>query len=78
MRGNKMKNLNMRHNRQSDYKRNSIIKILRNGEIVKVTVLAKSTDIKDGRAGFDGFLTDDKNEKMVWGYDAQITEIVSK
>ncbi len=61
---------------QSDYDVGSTIRYRSfGGDLRTVVVEEKSDDIKNGRPGFDG--TTDRGE-TVWGYDAQIVEIVRK
>ena len=44
-----------------------------------VKVDAIDVDISKGRAGFDGVVTDGPEAGTpVWGYDSQVTEVVSR
>ena len=47
------------------------------GELRTVRVTAKVPNIKNGRDGFDGHITGDK-DNTVWGYDHQILRVYCK
>jgi hypothetical protein len=46
------------------------------GENRQVLVSSVSSDIKNGRAGFDGAIVGD-SENLVWGYCSQIVRFIS-
>lgn len=44
------------------------------GQVRRVKVTGKDSDIKNGRPGFDGVIQG--NGMSVWGYDSQITRVL--
>jgi hypothetical protein len=47
------------------------------GELRTIKVTAKLDEVKNGRAGFDGYVVGDKNF-TVWGYNTQILRVYCK
>ena len=61
-------------NKQHNYRVGSTIKYRAfDGEVRTIVVEEKSSDIKNGRPGFDGLAHDGTH---CWGYDDQIIEVV--
>ena len=47
------------------------------GEVRRVLVKTREDDVKNGRSGFDGVMTNDTTFE-VWGYDDQIIRVVAR
>lgn len=63
----------------NDYQVGSIIEYQNfGGKTVRVRVIDRDPDVKDGRPGFDGEVTGGPDKGVtVWGYDEQVTRVIA-